>query len=224
MNPRTSHKIMVACGMAVAIGVGIGLFLMQPATVAPIVALPSPSGVAEAAPSIRDVVGPVAQVESAAPATPAADPAGPTAAEPAAARSERAAATRDSGAATQQSNTRGASAAAMPQALAQESLADRVSRLSALPTPGAGAAVPEQAQDRVDMAAADSQITADVRSAIAGSTLSKDLNVGVKTIEGVVVLTGIVATQDAIEQVKDVAAKVKDVKSVDASALILTSL
>jgi hyperosmotically inducible protein len=75
-----------------------------------------------------------------------------------------------------------------------------------------------------ESAAADSQITADVKSAIAGDSVSKDLNIGVTTIRGVVVLTGILASQDAIDKVKAVAGKVKDVKSVDTSALTLASL
>jgi hyperosmotically inducible protein len=75
-----------------------------------------------------------------------------------------------------------------------------------------------------ESAASDSQITADVKSAIAADSLSKDLNIGVTTIRGVVVLTGSLASQDAIDKVKEVAGKVKDVKSVDTSALILASL
>jgi osmotically-inducible protein OsmY len=39
----------------------------------------------------------------------------------------------------------------------------------------------------------------------------------------VVVLTGTMATQDAIDQLKGVAEKVEDVKSVDISALKVTS-
>jgi hyperosmotically inducible protein len=75
-----------------------------------------------------------------------------------------------------------------------------------------------------EFAASDSQITTDVKSAIAADSLSKDFNIGVTTIHGVVVLTGNLASQDAIDRVKDVAGKVKDVKSVDTSALILASL
>jgi hypothetical protein len=52
---------------------------------------------------------------------------------------------------------------------------------------------------------------------------SNDAKVGVTTINGVVVLTGTLATQDAIDHVKGVAEKVQVVKSVDTSALKITS-
>jgi hypothetical protein len=71
---------------------------------------------------------------------------------------------------------------------------------------------------------ADSQITTDVKSQLAGDSLSKDVNIGVTTTDGVVALTGTLASQIAIAHVKDVAGKVKDVKSVDTSALVLASL
>ena len=73
-------------------------------------------------------------------------------------------------------------------------------------------------------AASDSQITTDVESEIAGDNLSKDVSIGVTTTHGIVVLTGSLASQDAIDHVKDVAGKVPGVKSVDTSALVLASL
>ena len=74
-----------------------------------------------------------------------------------------------------------------------------------------------------ETATSDIQITSAVKSEIASDSSSKDANVGVTTTNGVVVLTGTMATQDAIDHVKGVAEKVKDVKSVDASALRITS-
>ena len=71
--------------------------------------------------------------------------------------------------------------------------------------------------------ASDIRITSAVKSEIAADSSSKDANVGVTTTNGVVVLTGTLATQAAIDHVKGVAEKVKDVKSVDTSALKLTS-
>src|ERR1700686_1948841 len=68
-------------------------------------------------------------------------------------------------------------------------------------------------------AASDIRITTAVKSQIAADSSNKGANVGVTTTNGVVVLTGPLATQDAIDHVKGVAEKVKDVKSVDASAL-----
>src|SRR6202030_4179232 len=66
-----------------------------------------------------------------------------------------------------------------------------------------------------ELAASDSQITTDVKSEIAGDSLSKDVNIGVTTTHGIVVLTGSLASQGAIDHVKDVAGKVPGVKSVD---------
>jgi hyperosmotically inducible protein len=74
------------------------------------------------------------------------------------------------------------------------------------------------------LAASDGQITTDVKSQLAGDSLSKDVNIGVSTTHGIVALTGSLASQVAIDHVKDVVGKVKDVKSVDTSALILASL
>ncbi len=72
--------------------------------------------------------------------------------------------------------------------------------------------------------ASDSKITTDVKSAIASEGLASDSSIAVSTIDGVVALSGSVRSQSAIDQVKDVAAKVKDVKGVDTSGLILASL
>ena len=69
----------------------------------------------------------------------------------------------------------------------------------------------------------DIRITTAVQSEIAPDSSSKDANVGVTTTNGIVVLTGTMATQDAIDHVKGVAEKVKDVKSVDISALKVIS-
>jgi hyperosmotically inducible periplasmic protein len=74
-----------------------------------------------------------------------------------------------------------------------------------------------------ETATSDIQITSAVKSEIGADSSSKDANVGVTTTNGVVVLTGTMATQDAIDHVKGVAEKVKDVKSVDTSALKITS-
>jgi len=72
--------------------------------------------------------------------------------------------------------------------------------------------------------ASDTQITTDVKSEIAVDSQSKDAAIGVSTTNGVVALTGSLASQDAIDHVKIVVARVKDVKSVDASALTVLKL
>lgn len=69
----------------------------------------------------------------------------------------------------------------------------------------------------------DSWITTKVKSEITADSLAKGFNVSVKTTHGVVVLSGALATQDAIDHVKDIAGKVKGVKSVDTSAMIVAA-
>jgi hyperosmotically inducible protein len=88
------------------------------------------------------------------------------------------------------------------------------------PATGSSPADEQKVATSTELAASDSQITTDVKSQIAGD----NPNIGVTTTHGVVALTGNLASQDAIDHVKDVAGKVKDVKSVDTSALILASL
>ena len=75
-----------------------------------------------------------------------------------------------------------------------------------------------------EFAASDGQITTDVKSQLAGDSVSKGVNIGVTTTHGVVALTGTLTSQNAIDHVKDVTGKVKDVRSVDTSALVLASL
>jgi hyperosmotically inducible protein len=67
--------------------------------------------------------------------------------------------------------------------------------------------------------ASDSWITAKVKSGILADSVSKGFDVSVETFHGVVVLKGVLANQDAVDHVKDIAAKVDGVKSVDTSAL-----
>ena len=71
--------------------------------------------------------------------------------------------------------------------------------------------------------ASDSWITTKVKSEMLADSLSKGVDVSVKTLGGVVVLKGVLASQDAIDHVKGIAAKVKDVKSVDTSGLTIAS-
>jgi hyperosmotically inducible protein len=69
----------------------------------------------------------------------------------------------------------------------------------------------------------DSWITTKVKSMILTDSVSKGFKVDVKTKHGVVILAGDLASQDAIDHVKDIAGKVKGVKSVDTSGLIVSS-
>jgi hyperosmotically inducible protein len=72
---------------------------------------------------------------------------------------------------------------------------------------------------KTERVASDSWITTKVKSEILASSLAKGFEVSVKTTHGVVVLTGSLANQDAVDHVKDIAQKVKGVKSVDVSGL-----
>ena len=67
--------------------------------------------------------------------------------------------------------------------------------------------------------ASDSWITTKVKSEIAADSLTKGATVGVTTLHGAVVLKGTLASFDAIEHVKEIAEKVKDVKSVDTTGM-----
>jgi len=67
----------------------------------------------------------------------------------------------------------------------------------------------------------DSWITTKVKSEMLADSVSKGFDVSVKTLHGVVVLKGALPNQDAIAHVKDIAARIDGVKSVDISALII---
>jgi hyperosmotically inducible protein len=75
-----------------------------------------------------------------------------------------------------------------------------------------------------DTSGVDSKITTEVKSRLAADNVSKDANIGVTTNQGVVVLTGTLASQDAVDHVTQVARNVQDVKSVDASSLKVVSV
>jgi hyperosmotically inducible periplasmic protein len=65
----------------------------------------------------------------------------------------------------------------------------------------------------------DSWITTKVKSEILGDSVSKGFDVHVKTIHGVVELSGTLRNEDAIAHVKDLAERIEGVKSVDISGL-----
>jgi hyperosmotically inducible periplasmic protein len=69
----------------------------------------------------------------------------------------------------------------------------------------------------------DDWITTKVKSDLLANSLTKGFDVKVVTTDGVVVLSGKLANQDAIDHVKDVTEKVDGVKSVDTSGLIIVS-
>ncbi len=69
----------------------------------------------------------------------------------------------------------------------------------------------------------DSWITTKVKSEILADSVSKGFDVDVTTTHGVVVLKGTLANRDAVLHVKDIAAKVKGVKSVDTTDLVVAN-
>jgi hyperosmotically inducible protein len=244
MNSQTSRKIIVASSMAAVVGIGVVTFALRshpvtsvaqtPHPPAPIAQIPAAAPVA--ATQIQDAPAAVAQIPDAPAAvahndsvgTKSADTATPSAVEPKLARNRHLAKT-GTGAAANGSVTRPGSAAGTSEKPAAETVANRVRVKSAdeLTPPPATSSSPagdQKVGPSTEFAASDRQITTDVKSELAGDSLSKDVNIGVTTTQGVVVLTGSLASQDAIDHVKDVAGKVKDVKSVDTSALILASL
>lgn len=69
----------------------------------------------------------------------------------------------------------------------------------------------------------DAWITTKVKSQLLADSVSKGAEIKVETTQGVVSLTGILATKDAVAHAKDIAAKVEGVKSVDVSALYIAA-
>jgi hyperosmotically inducible periplasmic protein len=245
MNIHKSHKVIVAGGMAAVIGIGVVTFALRSDPVSSVAETPpSPSPVADSSATAPDS----AAQSSAAPAAVAqmpdapaavqhddsvgtknADTASSSAIDPKLARNKHPAKAANDAAAPNTTVTRTGAAAATREEPAVETLVSSIDRTTSAdeltpPTTGSSPADEQKVATRDESAASDSQITADVKYAIAGDSLSRDFNIGVTTIRGVVVLTGSLASQDAIDHVKEVAGKVQGVISVDTSALILASL
>jgi len=89
-------------------------------------------------------------------------------------------------------------------------------------TPESGNAA-HRAVASTERVGSDSWITTKVKSEIMSDSVSKGFDVHVKTLHGVVMLRGTLPNQDAVDHVKDLAEKVKHVKSVDTSELKTTS-
>ena len=87
------------------------------------------------------------------------------------------------------------------------------------PVSGKTSAKTHEAVAKTKRVVSDSWITTKVKSEILADSVSKGFDVSVETIHGVVVLKGALASQDAVDHVKDIAEKVDGVKSVDTSAL-----
>lgn len=81
------------------------------------------------------------------------------------------------------------------------------------------AAVPAFAANNSDQPVTDTWITTKVKSELMTTSEVKSMNVDVKTVDGVVTLTGTLANELAVEKAVAAAKSVKGVKSVDASGL-----
>jgi BON domain-containing protein len=210
MNSYTSRKIIVASGMAVIVGIGVVIFALRVHSETSVAQTPHPP------------TPPAAQIPADAPAAAAQTPTAPAAL----------AQSPDAPAAVAHSDSVGTKSAdtATPAAVEPKLARNRPlvkASTDELTTPPATSSSPADDQrvgTSTQFAASDSQITTDVKSELAGDSLSRDVNIGVTTTRGVVVLSGNLASQDVIDHVKDVAGKVPGVKSVDTSALVLASL
>jgi len=81
------------------------------------------------------------------------------------------------------------------------------------------AAKSDKAAKKTGKYASDSWITTKVKSDLLADSVTKGLDISVKTSNGVVALSGTVADNGTADHVKDIAAKVRGVKSVDTSGL-----
>lgn len=82
---------------------------------------------------------------------------------------------------------------------------------------------PRNAVNKAERAVSDSWITTKVKSEILANSVSKGFKVSVTTKKGAVALKGKLPNSDAVELVKMIAEKVKGVKSVDTSGLVVGS-
>jgi hyperosmotically inducible protein len=240
MNSEVSRRIIVACGMAVVVGIIAVSFTLRshnPTSVAQI--SPPPAAVAQIpdAPSpaapIPDASAVIAPIPDAAVAVVPKDNVGAkignsdssAVVEPTVAGNGHPAKARVSA----DSDPTVAPTVDTPKKSAGESLARNVHGVKSvgeLTMPSAPSRTVTDTQEGAtsnEPANSDSRITTELISQFAADSVSKNVDIGVTTTQGVVVLTGTLVTQDAIDHVKNVAEKIKDVKSVDISAMKITS-
>jgi hyperosmotically inducible protein len=243
MNSELSRKIIVASGMAVVVGIIAVTFALRshhPASVAQISQPPAavvqvPDAPAPVAPN-PDVPAAVAPIPDASAAiTPndkvdakIADAASSAAVEPNAAGNRHPAKARISADATERTvaleSTVDLRAKSADGTLAKSTASvTNVVELTIPPSDGTTATDVQEGATGTEPAGSDSRITTEVKSQFAADRIGKDFDIGVTTTQGVVVLTGTLVTQDAIDHVRNVAEQVKDVKSVDTSAMKVTS-
>ncbi len=206
MDSQTSRKIIVASSMAAVFAIGVATWALRSHSVTSVAQAPQPPPPVSQTPAQARAI---AQIPDSLPAvdqiaevrvtaqddradTKSADTSTPSAVEPMRVPSRDVAKADTSAGALEGIGTH------------TGSVADTSESSSAVDDQRAGTSA--------DFPASDSQITSDVKSAITGDNLSNDANIQVTTTRGVVVLTGSLANQDAIDQVRDAARKVKDVQ------------
>jgi hyperosmotically inducible protein len=239
MNSELGRKIIVASGMAVVVGIIAVTFVLRRPQPAPVAQISQPPAALPAAPvtPTPEVPAAVASIPNAPAAVASEDNAGAkagdtansAAVEPKVAASRSPAKARISSATADRTVTPESTVGSHNES-AGETVAknvDGVQNVDELPTSSSAtsrtATDAQEGATSNEPAGSDSRITAELKSQFAADSISKNVDIGVTTTQGVVVLTGTLATQDAIEHVKNVAEKVEDVKSVDTSAMKITS-
>jgi hyperosmotically inducible protein len=224
MNPESSLKIRVASGMAVVLAVIAGTVALRSHHSTSVAQIAQPS--AAVAP-IADAPAAVAPIP-AAPAAVAPIPDAPVAItnkDSVGAKTGAAAslAAVEPKVASNRHPAQAHSSADTTETLDKKRV-DGVNSAREQMTPSAasGTAIDAQEAPKSDeLAALDGVITTEVKSQLAADSIGKGVDIGVTTTHGIVVLTGTGLTQDAIDHARGVAEKVKDVKSVDTSAMMI---
>ena len=197
MKVQTSHNIIVAIAMAAVVAAGAGTFALR---------VKHATGVAPVAQPQAPPSAPVAQVAdvpaAVAPIVPAVRVALAASAAP----------------------ILDVSAEAKPKIADKSTRVVKNAEEPALPPLITPISADAPAPAVVNPPASDSSITDEVKFQIAASGLSEDTDVGVTTALGVVVLTGKQESQQAIDLLRSVAAKVQDVKSVDTTAMQVSGI
>jgi hypothetical protein len=196
MESESTHKIVIGVVLAAVFGVGVSVFAIRTHNeneAARNAPAPTPAALAN-----QDATDAAAAAQTAPAQSPPVDPAAVASATPPVAPPPLAAVSADSNApiATNSANDG-----------AKSKPSDRADRRAA------------KARNSGD--AADSQITADVKSEFA--TAAPNSTVDVTTTNGVVALAGSVPSQDAVDQARQAARRVSGVKHVDASALTVSN-
>ena len=105
-----------------------------------------------------------------------------------------------------------------PEPSASEARSSNASEMQPDKTMGKMKAAGDNALDAVS----DTWITSKVKSSLLADGDAKGLDVSVETRDGVVILGGALKDQQAIDHVRDIAAGVKGVNSVDTNAMTVT--